>query len=111
MVKGQGDGAQLAYLSLTQTIKDAIEAQANLHGSLLLNLSTSFRICVLVQQLLSRKVSLLSLSLSFSLSVPSERTAVAKAGSAPGEAGTGGGRGGRTAKTLECRVDLQTYVS
>jgi hypothetical protein len=97
MVKGKGDGAELAYLSLTQTIKDAIEAQANLHGSLLLNLSTSFRICVLVQQLLSRKVSLLSLSLFLSLCTFRED------GSGEGRERTGRGRDGRRKRWTDCK--------
>jgi hypothetical protein len=57
MVKGKGPGAELAYASLNKAISDAVAQQANLNGSLLLNLSTTFRCCVILQQLLSRKVS------------------------------------------------------
>ena len=57
MVKGKGPGAELAYASLNKAISDAVAQQANLNGSLLLNLSTTFRCCVVLQQLLSRKVS------------------------------------------------------
>jgi len=105
MVKGKGPGAELAYASLNKAISDAVAQQANLNGSLLLNLSTTFRCCVILQQLLSRKVSVVCVCVC----VQREKREIDKESGGPCQEAVreSGRRGGQT---LEFCGRSHTYV-